>query len=72
MVVNITDDKQQRAMLLYQAGPATHDIFDTLPDTGDDYGTAQTKLDEYFSPKKNVDYEIFQFRNKTTKTGCQL
>ena len=21
-----------------------------------------TKLDEYFAPKKNIDYEIFQFR----------
>ena len=31
-------------------------------DTGDDYKTAQTKLDVYFLPKKNVDYEIFQFR----------
>ncbi len=69
MVVNITDDKQQRAILLYQAGPATQDIFDTLPDTGDDYGTAQTKLDEYFSPKKNVDYEIFQFRQAAQAPG---
>ncbi len=62
-----TDDKQQRAMLLYQAGPATQDIFDTLPDTGDDYRTAQTKLDE--PPKKNVDYEIFQFRQAAQAPG---
>ena len=28
-----------------------------------------TKLDEYFSPKKNVDYEIFQFRQAVQKAG---
>ena len=59
--MNITDDKQRRALLLYQAGPATQDIFETLADTGDDYKTALEKLDAYFLPKKNVDYEIFQF-----------
>ena len=60
--MNITDDKQRRALLLYQAGPATQDIFETFADTGDDYKTALEKLDAYFLPKKNVDYEIFQFR----------
>ena len=59
--LNITDDKQQRALLLYQAGPETQEIFETLTETGEDYKTAQEKLDAYFSPKKNVDYEIFQF-----------
>ena len=59
--MNISDDKQKRALLLYQAGPETQEIFETLTDklTGDDYKTAQEKLDAYFSPKKNVDYEIF-------------
>ena len=58
--MNITDDKQRRALLLYQAGPATQEIFETLSDTGVDCKTAQ-ELDMYFLPKKNVDYKIFQF-----------
>ena len=64
VAVNVKDNAQKRALLLYQAGEATQVIFDTLPETGedDDYKTAIEKLDEYFSPKKNVDYEIFQFR----------
>ncbi|CAB4018501.1 Hypothetical predicted protein, partial [Paramuricea clavata] len=55
---------KKRALLLYQAGEATQEIFDTLSETGEDndYKTAIEKLDEYFSPKKNVDYKIFQFR----------
>ena len=52
VATNITDDKPKRAMLLYQAGPDTQDIFETLEDTGEDYNTAKTKLAEYFSPKR--------------------
>ena len=52
-------------MLLYQAGPETQDIFDTLTETGTDYATAKAKLDEYFSPKKSVNYEVFRFRQAT-------
>ena len=58
--MNIEDDKQKRPLLL--AGGATQEIFETIPNTGTDYETAITKLNEYFLPKKNVDYEIFQFR----------
>ena len=54
-------------MLLYQAGQETQEIFDTLTETGEDYATAIAKLDQYFLPKKNVDYEIFQFRQATQR-----
>ena len=67
--MNITNDKQKRAVLLYQVGQATQEIFDTLPDTGDDFDTAMTKLDSYFPPKKNVDYEIFKFRTTVQNAG---
>jgi hypothetical protein len=67
--MNVTDDKQKRALLLFQAGQATQEIFETLPETGDDYATALQKLDEYFLPKKNVDYEIFQFRQAKQEPG---
>ena len=64
IALNVTDKKQKRALLLYQAGQATQDIFDTLAETGydDDYDSAVASLDTYFSPKKHVDYEIFKFR----------
>ena len=62
--LGVTDDTQKRALLLYQAGQPTQDIFDTLTDTGEtnNYKKAMEKLDAYFTPKKNVDYEIFKFR----------
>ena len=67
--MNITNDKQKRALLLYQAGEATQEIFETLPETGEDYTTAQAKLDEYFSPKKNVDYQVLQFCQAVQQPG---
>ena len=66
---NITDDKRKQAVQLYQVGQATQEIFDTIPDTGDDYDTAMNKLDGYFSPKKNLDYEVFKFRTTTQHVG---
>ena len=68
IALNITEDKQKRALLLYQAGQETQEIFETLTDTGTDYKTALSKLDAYFLPKKNVDYETFQFRQATQKS----
>ena len=49
----ITDDTQKRAMLLYLAGPAVKNVFETLPDTGEakDFKVAHEKRTEYFTPK---------------------
>ena len=60
----ITDKTQQRALLLYMAGPQVQEIFETLTDTGndDDFKTAVEKLTEYFMPKKNLAYEVYVFR----------
>lgn len=59
---NIEEDKQKRALLLHHAGPDVFDIFETLPETGDDYTTAVRKLDTYFCPKVNPEYETYLFR----------
>jgi len=68
VALDVKDDKQKRALLLYQAGQETQEIFDTLTETGENYETALAKLDEYFLPKKNVDYETFQFRQAKQKS----
>ena len=45
--------------------------FDTIPDNGavDAYMTALAKLEKYFLPKKNIDFEIYQFRKATPNHG---
>ena len=50
----VTDQKQKRSVLLHLAGPDAQEIFETLPNTGDDYKTALNKLNEYFQPKRNL------------------
>ena len=52
---NIKDPSRKRALLLYQAGPEVHEIFKTLPDTGDekDFAKAVQELTKHFEPEKN-------------------
>jgi len=68
VALDVKDDKQKHALLLYQAGQETQEIFDTLTETGENYETALAKLDEYFLPKKNVNYETLQFRQAKQKS----
>lgn len=63
------DKPRQRALLLHYAGEEVNDIFETLPDTGDDYDTAVAKLTEYFAPNKNADFEIYKFRQTKQEAG---
>ena len=69
VAMNITNDKQKRVLLLYPAGEAIQEILEMLPETGEDCATAQAKLDKYFSPKKNVDYLVFQFHQAVQQPG---
>ena len=65
LALGITDKKWQRALLLYYAGPDVHSIYQTLisPEETDlEYGVAKKKLSDYFEPKVNVTYEIYNFR----------
>ena len=50
--MNITNDKQKRVLLLYQAGEATQEIFETLPETEEDYATAQPNWMSIFPQEK--------------------
>ncbi|KAK3721859.1 hypothetical protein QZH41_002275 [Actinostola sp. cb2023] len=61
-------------MLLHYADPGRPRIFDTLPDTGedDDFDKAVEKLNQYFSPKTNTTYEVYNFRLAKQKEGETL
>ena len=41
------------------------DIFNTIPDTGEDYPTAMTKLNEYFASKKIWIMKAVQQKDET-------
>ena len=53
----INDDNRRKALLLHLVGPATQEIFETLPNTGDTYNEALTAFDNCFLTQKNVPYE---------------
>ncbi|XP_064639559.1 uncharacterized protein K02A2.6-like [Lineus longissimus] len=65
--IGLTDPTRKRALLLHYAGPDVDEIFDTLTETGDDddYNTAKAKLTAHFLPKKNVAFEVYNFRQCT-------
>lgn len=64
MALDISEEAQKRVLLLHYAGPDVYDIFNMLPDTGDtgDCDTVVEKLQAYFCPKVNNEYEIYVFR----------
>ena len=64
-----TTSKSACALLLYQAGQETQELFNMFTDTRENYTTALEKLDDYFAPKKNVDFETFQFRQAVQLDG---
>ena len=59
IAMDIKDKARKRALFLHTAGFKVQDIFETLED---DFETAASKLAEYFQPKRNNLYNIYQFR----------
>ena len=72
--INVNEPKRQRALLLHYIGEAAYDIFDTLPETGEanDYKMAIEKLSAHFTPNKNIDYEVYLFRQEKQRSGETL
>ena len=69
VATNIKDLARKRALLLYQAGPEVHEIFKTLPDTGEanEYDKAVQALTKHFEPQKNLIYQTYVFRQATQR-----
>ena len=70
--MNITGDGRLKALLLHLAGERVHDIYDTLAAADDNYEATKTKLSGYFSPKKNIQYQVYIFRKSTQEPGENL
>ena len=60
----IEDAEAKKAAMMVYGGESLRKIHNNLPDpsSGDVFVKAKTKLTKYFSPKKNIDYLIHQFR----------
>lgn len=69
IAAGITDDTRMEAMLLHCIGEETFDIYCSLPDPPTTpasnltkYEKAKQKLNNYFVPKINTEFEIYNFR----------
>ena len=67
--LDIKYDKRKCALLLHYSGEQVNDIFDTLPNTGNDYATALDKLTNYFAQKNCTEFEIYKFRQATQEAN---
>ena len=60
---NVTNDARKRAQLLHHAGEEVFDINLALPtEGGETYEQLKEKLNNYFAPKRNIEYEVYVFR----------
>ena len=63
--LSINTRKRKKALLLHYAGDEVYDIYDTLNlnENSENYEATKTGLASYFKPRKNTQFEIFEFRN---------
>ena len=79
--MNVTDASRKKALLLHLAGDALYDVYDGLvipaiPDDADAavtnvyrYTVVKKALDDHFSPAKNAEFEIYNFRLARQQVG---
>ena len=65
----VETDKRKKALLLYFTGHDVYQSYDTLNLSHSETNYAETKAEllKYFQPKKNVEFEKFEFRKITQK-----
>ncbi|XP_045174571.2 uncharacterized protein LOC123535880 [Mercenaria mercenaria] len=63
--LNIESKKRRKALLLHYGGDEIYDIAESLSTNSEelDYDTLKQKLNGYFNPKSNREFETYEFRN---------
>ena len=66
VAVDISSKKRKRVLLLRLSGTEVYDIFESFTNaqklSEDDFNQAVKSLSVYFSPKKNIGFEIHKIR----------
>ena len=71
--MNLKDDSRKRALPLHYAGETVFDIYEAEKGTSaSTYTATKEVLTTYFTPKKNVQIEIFNFRSCKQKPNQSL
>ena len=61
--IEVTDDGRKKALLLHYAGEDVNEIYETLVDATGTFSSAKEALTTYFKPKKNLTFQVYNFRN---------
>ncbi|XP_046858745.1 uncharacterized protein LOC124452206 [Xenia sp. Carnegie-2017] len=74
LAMNITNAARKKAMLLHYVGEEVNEIFETLeidePDREEDvFRKAEKALRNYFTPQKNIEFEVYKFRQAKQLPG---
>lgn len=76
VVTNVTDDTRKTAMLNHYAGDDVAEILENLPEpvpvVENCYKKAVKQLNDYFIPKTNIDFEIYNLREQQQMPGESL
>ena len=69
IALNVTDDRQKKALLLNYIGEEAYEVYENLTTGAEDetYEAVITLLDGHFAPKSNISYGdiCFEILNKT-------
>lgn len=75
----ITNSEQKRDILLHYGGPDLLDLYDSLPEEGEEeggdnsvFGKAVRTLDKYFNPKVDVEFAVYTFRSSRQEQNESL
>ena len=69
MKLGTDDDGQKQALLLYYAGEDVNEIYDTLGDATGTYAGAKGALNTYFTPTRNLTFEVLHKMTKENGTS---
>ena len=65
---NVTDERQNKSLLMYLGGSDLKRIYFTLGDSKNIYTEAINNLNEHFLPKTNLTYERYRFNQLRPST----
>ena len=75
--LSVTDKARKKALLLHYAGDEVFTIYESFPaqqrgegdDVNDEYKALVDSFNAHFTPKKNIDFETFKFRQCRQNEG---
>ena len=66
------EKKRKKALLLHYAGEGVYDVYETIKANTDSFTEVREKLNQYFIPQINKEYEVYVFRHSNKNSDESL